>query len=279
MSEPVDPEAVRREMASRHVYDPCGALSPRTACTRHFHPDDPVHVDASERYWWRNGDSQVKDRAVHPISNAYTPADIANAQERANRNATPGTADEQSGGAPSLPADETKVRARCDCTYCRYCAMPLSKRHEHDHYPIPQALGGTAVVAACVNCHDLKDRLTIEQWPATARSQAMIDLGLTVIPEQADLALLDAMDADRRWKHLSPVARLLYAKMRRRAYGHREHAPGWTGTGLPRRRKGRLRNAHEVCPYGHDVTGDKGYDIPGLPHRRGCNECTEKRRP
>lgn len=36
--------------------------------------------------------------------------------------------------------------------------MPLSPRHEHDHMPIPNRHGGETVFAACINCHDLKDR-------------------------------------------------------------------------------------------------------------------------
>jgi hypothetical protein len=42
------------------------------------------------------------------------------------------------------------------------------------------------------------------------------------------------------------------------------------------RRRGHKSKASRLvkCPRGHDVTGDKGYDIEGLPGRRGCWICT-----
>jgi len=36
--------------------------------------------------------------------------------------------------------------------------MPLSQRHEHDHFPIPERHGGDAICCVCINCHDLVDR-------------------------------------------------------------------------------------------------------------------------
>ena len=41
---------------------------------------------------------------------------------------------------------------------CVYCEMPLAKRHEHDHFPIPARRGGEETWCVCINCHDLKDR-------------------------------------------------------------------------------------------------------------------------
>lgn len=29
------------------------------------------------------------------------------------------------------------------------------------------------------------------------------------------------------------------------------------------------------CPRAHDVSGDNGYDLPGIPGKRGCVRCTE----
>lgn len=49
---------------------------------------------------------------------------------------------------------------------CLYCDMPLSPRHEHDHFPIPFRHGGTQVFCVCVNCHDLKDRTNLGDFPA-----------------------------------------------------------------------------------------------------------------
>ena len=43
-----------------------------------------------------------------------------------------------------------------------------------------------------------------------------------------------------------------------------------------RRRGFKTKAARMIrCPRGHDVTGDNGYDMPGLPGRRGCWTCTE----
>jgi len=56
--------------------------------------------------------------------------------------------------------------ARCvGCETCFYCERLLSPRHEHDHFPIPQRAGGIETVPACVDCHDLKDRFTLDSWP------------------------------------------------------------------------------------------------------------------
>jgi hypothetical protein len=49
---------------------------------------------------------------------------------------------------------------------CVYCAMPLSKRHEHDHFPLPQRNKGTNLFCVCRNCHDLKDRVPFYKWDA-----------------------------------------------------------------------------------------------------------------
>lgn len=48
---------------------------------------------------------------------------------------------------------------------CQYCDAPLSVRHEHDHFPIPARYGGDNTVPTCLNCHDLKDRVSLENWP------------------------------------------------------------------------------------------------------------------
>jgi hypothetical protein len=44
--------------------------------------------------------------------------------------------------------------------------MPLSKRHEHDHFPIPARHGGAATCCVCINCHDLVDRGQDEIGPS-----------------------------------------------------------------------------------------------------------------
>jgi hypothetical protein len=47
---------------------------------------------------------------------------------------------------------------------CFYCKAVLSPNHEHDHFPVPDRHGGTLTVPACLNCHDLKDRIPLGDW-------------------------------------------------------------------------------------------------------------------
>ena len=41
----------------------------------------------------------------------------------------------------------------------------LAPQHEHDHYPVPKRHGGTETVPTCLNCHALKDRTLLTDWP------------------------------------------------------------------------------------------------------------------
>lgn len=61
------------------------------------------------------------------------------------------------------------------CTQCVFCAVPLSPRHEHDHMPVPAAAGGRDWEPACMNCHDLKDRMPSSDWPIDAFWSAWAD--------------------------------------------------------------------------------------------------------
>lgn len=70
---------------------------------------------------------------------------------------------------------------------CFYCDAVVSPRHEHDHAPIPLRHGGAETVVACLNCHDLKDRLALRNWPASLVMEG--------------------------WGDMSPAARLLTAKV------------------------------------------------------------------
>jgi hypothetical protein len=47
-----------------------------------------------------------------------------------------------------------------------YCGRFLSPRHEHDHFRVPRRAGGVTTVPTCVDCHDLKDRFSLDHWPA-----------------------------------------------------------------------------------------------------------------
>ena len=73
---------------------------------------------------------------------------------------------------------------------CFYCDSPLSQRHEHDHFPKPERCDGNQTVCACINCHDLKDRIPLADWPETVTVEI--------------LAI---------WPKLTTVQRLFMAKM------------------------------------------------------------------
>jgi hypothetical protein len=74
---------------------------------------------------------------------------------------------------------------------CFYCDMPLSTACERDHFPIPQRHGGTETVPACINCHNLKDRTELNDWPV-ARIWA---------------------EMSSNWPKLSPLIRVWLAKV------------------------------------------------------------------
>jgi hypothetical protein len=62
-----------------------------------------------------------------------------------------------------------------DCYHetCWYCDDLLVDGHEHDHVQ-PRRAGGTVTVAACLDCHNLKDRVTLNNWPADAAMHALL---------------------------------------------------------------------------------------------------------
>jgi hypothetical protein len=61
------------------------------------------------------------------------------------------------------------------CTECFFCGAALSSRHEHDHFPLPFEDGGKRTVPACVNCHDLKDRIPLDCWPEGLARRALTE--------------------------------------------------------------------------------------------------------
>jgi hypothetical protein len=103
-----------------------------------------------------------------------------------------------------------------DWTECHFCDMPLSKRHEHDHFPTPLFAGGTEVVPICLNCHDLKDRIPLSYWSigalwkGVAALMPFVDGPVTHenLHEHIDFDAVEAALPD-----LPPMGRLLYGKM------------------------------------------------------------------
>ena len=61
--------------------------------------------------------------------------------------------------------------------YCFYCDAALARgRTEFDHYPVPHSAGGKETVAACIVCHDQKDRFNVDSWSVDALSGAISGL-------------------------------------------------------------------------------------------------------
>lgn len=124
------------------------------------------------------------------------------------------------------PSELRRRSQRCSCRLCFYCDTELA-RHEHDHFPVPRSAGGTRVVGACLDCHDYKDRIPLHLWDREASWTAHKELFQGFDRSQHDGLygndLLAALWQDpllsetaimARWGSLTPMARVLYAKMR-----------------------------------------------------------------
>lgn len=69
-----------------------------------------------------------------------------------------------------MVAKECKRRrkSRPKREFCYYCGAVLAageRRAELDHAPIPDRHGGKDVIPACIICHDMKDRIPLDEWP------------------------------------------------------------------------------------------------------------------
>lgn len=118
----------------------------------------------------------------------------------------------------------TRADRRC-ADACHYCECLLAGQHEHDHFPIPKACGGTATVCACINCHSLKDRQTLIEWPRGLALRAVADLASVfpppddpegALPKVFAWAWLSSMGdgTPEQWSAMSFPARLAFAKLR-----------------------------------------------------------------
>lgn len=99
--------------------------------------------------------------------------------------------------------------------HCYYCDI-YSIRIEYDHFPIPQEAGGTETVPACINCHDLKDRIPLGDWDpddSIGGVAELIQKGL--IETTKEDPPYQCHDYQPQWTQLSRKARIVYAKMRR----------------------------------------------------------------
>lgn len=107
--------------------------------------------------------------------------------------------------AACVPSEAPRVRAECSPTHqksrsrsnckcagpCFYCGGDLAeRRHEHDHAPVPWRHGGRLTVPACRQCHNLKDRVPIAEWP-----EGLMESACATATVEAGLSLFAAMVA------------------------------------------------------------------------------------
>ena len=114
------------------------------------------------------------------------------------------------------PSEVHKARSKVkgdDCEACIYCGLPMGNfHHEHDHMPRPASAGGENVVAACITCHDLKDRYRSGNWNATWWVNAVFEL---MALDALGLALRQPDALPDAWSTMSRGARLLWASLAR----------------------------------------------------------------
>lgn len=102
----------------------------------------------------------------------------------------------------------------CECEQCFYCGSFLAERHDHDHFPVPTCCGGTETVPACLNCHELKDRIPLWHWPVNLTGAALMELwGLGLRSDDPVAAVRDLGDVVGRWDQIGQPGRLLYGKL------------------------------------------------------------------
>jgi len=103
---------------------------------------------------------------------------------------------------------------------CHYCGLPAAIV-ERDHFPVPARHGGTETVPACPNCHTLKDRVSLDSWPAADRDAALAALSSTAggtVPPIAFIAMWGEWHPDpyllpTTWGEMTPLARLLWGRL------------------------------------------------------------------
>jgi hypothetical protein len=70
---------------------------------------------------------------------------------------------------PSQPNQEAimsnPILSKGKNKFCFYCGCTLvAGNKQDDHFPTPDRHGGTATVASCNSCHDMKDRIDVGDW-------------------------------------------------------------------------------------------------------------------
>ena len=110
-------------------------------------------------------------------------------------------------------------RPRSCCETCFYCGLYLTKRHEHDHFPVPVRAAGTETVPACMNCHEMKDRTPLWYWPLGLYFKAVSEVlegapltPMTKVDLPTDLVNLVG-DYTTHWSRWTVAGRLFYGKV------------------------------------------------------------------
>lgn len=102
--------------------------------------------------------------------------------------------------------------------HCFYCNN-LAARLERDHFPVPRRHGGTVMVDACINCHDLKDRVGLHRWPAEDANRAMREChdrgnaGRSPIEYIFGENWHSLRELPPQWVSMGTLARVLWAKL------------------------------------------------------------------
>jgi hypothetical protein len=145
--------------------------SPGSTGSDGAHVEEPAGLQGSPL-----GDSNPGPLPYHgaPQTAEYRPV----AAETPDSEGDSESADERErvpGSSPTVPQAKRqptqraprKARGKCECEFCFYCEMPLagSETHDHDHFPLPHSAHGGLTVPACKNCHSLKDRVSMAEWP------------------------------------------------------------------------------------------------------------------
>jgi len=68
-----------------------------------------------------------------------------------------------------------KIQTREEDRYCFYCGGVVSENSKGDHFPIPKRLGGDNIVPCCQSCHNMKDRVSLMNWPTPWISNTLGD--------------------------------------------------------------------------------------------------------
>ena len=69
-----------------------------------------------------------------------------------------------------------KKKSKMEKKYCFYCDAVIAENSSiGDHFPIPKRCGGKVIIPCCRSCHDMKDRVSIKNWPTSWFAEVIKD--------------------------------------------------------------------------------------------------------